>query len=244
LTTLPPEIPAVDPLEAALDAHEAELQVVVDTAFDQARRKPIQANRKTWNDACTALDRFRKERLEPSPSFDRLFGGPPEALAHLEGEWKVGKSKFYDDLKTGKLKKRDDGMIALLDLEDYARCFLSKLDGTLGGRAGISIQERKTLEEIERISVDRQIKEVRLKSDLKEWIPKSDVEIELAKRAGYLRSDLKNVFRALAGEIIKITKGDPGTIPALITWGAGQGGTVDEIMDRYSRPIKGFEEDV
>lgn len=237
-----PEIAAADLLETALDIREEELKAAVDAAFGQARRKPTSANRKAWREACAALDGFRAVRRDPGGIMDRDFD-PPEALEYLEAEqWKVGKTKFYDDLKNGVLERREDGRITLYALEGYTRC-LTKLDGTPGHVLGRTLAEQKTLQEIERIRVDRQHRELRLRAETGEWIPKSDVEIELAKRAGYLRSDLKNVFRALAGEIVKILEGDPARIPALITWGAGQGGVVDEIMDRYSRPIKGFEDD-
>jgi hypothetical protein len=238
-----PEIPAVDSLETALDSRERELQSAVDAAFDQAKRKPTQANRRVWRDACAALDRFKSDRRDSGTSAERFFDGPPEALEYLEAQqWKIGKTKFYDDLKNRVIERREDGRISILALDEYTRC-LSKLDGTPGHMAGRSLQEQKTIQEIERIRIDREMREVRLHAERGEWVPRSDVEIELAKRTNYLRSDLKNIFRALAGEIIKVTKGDPSTIPALITWGAGEGGAVDEIMDRYSRPIKGFEDD-
>jgi hypothetical protein len=232
-----------DPLEIALVARESELAAAVGTAFDQARRNPTGANRKAWDNACKALDLFRKERGDTGSGEKLLFDGPPEALAWLESEqWKVGKSKLYDDLKTGIIARRPDGTITREELEQYTRC-LSKQDGTPGNEAKRSLSELKTLQEIDRVRVDREHRELRLEVARGELIPRSDVEIELAKRAGYLRSDLKNVFRALAGEIVTIVKGDPAAIPQLITWGAGQGGTVDEIMDRYSRPIRGFEDE-
>lgn len=232
------DIPAVDPLGAALDAQESELQAEAETAFDRARRKPTGANREIYRKACAALDRFRLERNETGAA-DRLFT-PPEALEYLEaGGWKIAKTKYYNDLKTGIIRRRDDGRIALFDLEDYTRS-LNKLDGTPGAAVGGNLQQRKTLEEIERINVDRRFREAKLKAELGEWVPKSEIEIALSKRANYLRSDLKNIFRAMAGEIVKIVKGDPACIPALITWATAPTGTVDEIMDRYSRPIKGF----
>ncbi len=222
----------------ALDRQEAALRVASDEALDRASRKPTQANRKAHKEAESALLQFIKERHEPE--IETTFKGLPEVLAYLEAEgWKCGKTKLYDDFNSQKIQAEKDRSFRLSTVQDYARVNLQKNDGTRGGDA-VSLQEQKQHEEMLRIRIDRQQRELKYKELSGDLIRKSDVEGELAKRGIYVKTDFKNIFRSGAVEIIKLVGGDPQTAPALIAYGCG---LVDEAMHRYTRPIQGFEED-
>lgn len=231
-----PDLP--EDLTAALDRQEAALRVAADEALDRASRKPTQANRKAHKEAEGALLQFIKERHEPE--IETSFKGLPEVLAYLEAEgWKIGKTKLYDDFNSQRLPAEKNRSFRLSTVLDYARTNLQKNDGTKGGDA-VSLQEQKQNEEMLRIRIDRQQRELKYKESSGELIQKSDVEGELAKRGIFLKTDRKNVWRSGAVEIIKLVGGDPQKAPMLIAYGCNM---EDEIMDRYTRPIQGFEED-
>lgn len=232
---------AVDPLQAALEHKSAQLRAEKDAAYDRVCRNPTIKNRKAYQSAEKALADFLEE-LQETESAGLEFDSVQGVLGYLESEnWKVGKSKLYEDYGSGKLKAQPSGSFLLSDVLEYARVHLKKADGTPGAAlGGPSLQEQKILEEVGRIKADRQHRELKYKEAVGELIKKSDVEIELAKRAAYLRSDLKNVFRAGAVEIIKTVGGDPQKASALISFGVR---FVDEILDRYARAVKGFDEE-
>lgn len=232
------ESPEITALEAALDLEETRLRTEADAAFERASRKPTGENRKAHKAAEAALKTFLKERHEPET--ESTYKGLPEVLAFLEGEgWKIGKTKIYDDFNEGRIKAEKDGSFRLSSLLDYARVNLQKKDGTKGADA-VSLQEQKQQEEMLRIRIDRQQRELKYKQTKGELIPISEVEIELSKRAVFLVTDRKNVWRSNAVEIIRLVSGDPQKAPELIAFGLR---LEDEIIGRYSRPMNFNEEE-
>lgn len=227
-------------LDTALDQEEERLRAEAAAAYNLVLKRPTIANRKAHRAAEDSLSDFLRARYEPEPA-ERIFYGLPEVLDYLQGDhWKIEKTKLYDDHGAGKLRAEPDGSLPIARVLDYARLHLKKKDGTPGTvAAGPSLQERKILEEVGRIRADRLQREMKLKEAAGELIRKSEVEIEHAKRIVYLRSDLKNIFRAGAVEITRMVGGDPQKAPALIAYGVG---LVDAAMDRYARPINIGEE--
>ncbi len=224
-----------------LDQEEERLRAAARTAYELALKRPTVANRKAHKAAEDALAEFLKARHEPEPT-EPVFDGVTKVLEYLQGDnWKIAKTKLYDDINSGKLHAEPDGTFRPANVIEYARLHLRKEDGTPGTvAAGPSLQEQKIMEEVGRIRADRLQREMKLRETSGELIKKSDVEIEHAKRIVYLRSDLKNIFRAGAVEIIRMVGGDPQKAPALIAYGVG---LVDAAMDRYARPIRVGEDE-
>ncbi len=230
-----------DSLDTSLDQEEEHLRAEARAAYELAIKRPTIANRKAHKAAEDALADFLKARHEPEPA-EPVFPALPKVLEYLQGEnWKIAKTKLYDDFNAGRLRTEPDGTFPLANVLEYARLHLQKEDGTPGTVAGErSLQEQKIREEVGRIRADRLQREMKLKETTGELIRKSDVEIEHAKRIVYLRSDLKNIFRAGAVEIIRMVGGDPQKAPALIAYGVG---LVDAAMDRYARPVRVGEDE-
>ena len=224
-------------LELALNSREAELRAEAEDAFDRASRNPTTANRKAHKAAELALKKFLQERHEPEK--EKSFKGLLQVLEYLEGEnWKIGKSKLYEDFGAGKIDAERDGSFRLSKVLDYARVHLQTADGKKGGEV-VSVQEEKAREEILRIRIDRQQRELKFDESRGELIRRSEVETELSKRAIFLVTDRKNVWRSNVMEIIRLVGGDPQKAPELIAYGVRM---EDEIIGRYSRPMK-FDED-
>lgn len=223
-------------LDDSIAREETRLRAEKDAAYTLVIKKPTIANRKAYAAAEKALTDFLRALSEPV-SAEQLFSGLPEVLDYLQAEnWKIQKTKLYDDFAASRLLAEKDGSFPLASVLDYARLHLRKEDGTPGTvAAGPSLQEQKIREEVGRINADRRMRELKLKEATGELIRRSEVEIEFAKRIIYLRSDLKNVFRSGSMDIIKQVGGDPQKAPALIAYGVG---LVDSAMDRYSRPLR------
>lgn len=220
-----------------IDHEETRLKALVDDALQLAKRKPTTANMRSYRKAEKALAEYRQAQGTDAPGFANVM----EIVDYLDAAgWKISKSTCYDHVKERKILPEPSGRFSLAAVLEYARVHLQKKDGTPGAIAGPSLQEQKIMEEVDRIRIDRQHRELKYKEATGELVAKSEVEGELAKRAAYLKSDLKNVFRAGAVEIIRVVKGDPQLAPELIAYGVR---LVDEMLDRYARPIKGFEDE-
>lgn len=232
-------VPEKNELDLALDQEETALQESFAEAFALARRSPTRANTGAYERAKSTLEEFRRARAEILVE-DRVFSTVLAVVDYLvkEGGFRVSKTKVYDDNNADLIKKQADGTFRLQDVDDYARDFLKPPDGSRSGARG-TLQEEKLRGEIERVQTDVETKKLKLQTSRGEVIPRDQVEIELGSRATFLRSDLKNVGRAGVMEIIKKVKGDPQKAAAFVSWWIV---VVDEIMDRYARPINGADD--
>lgn len=232
-------VPEKNELDLALDLEEATLQESKAEAFNLARRSPTRANTAAFNRADLALKEFIRARAEDLVE-DRVFINVAELVEYLVKErgFRTSKTKVYDDAGNELIKRQADGTFRQADVDDYAVAFLKPLDAS-GGSASGSLQEQKLREEISRVRVDGELKKHKLREATGEVVQKDQVEIELASRAIFLRSDLKNVGRSGVMEIIKKVKGDPQKAALFVSWWVA---VVDEIMDRYARPINGADD--
>ena len=228
-------VPEKNELDLALDQEETALQDAAAEAFALARRSPTRVNTGAYNRAKSALEEFRRARQEAFVE-DRVFGSVSAVVEYLvkEAGFRVSKTKVYDDNNADLIRKQPDGTFRVDDVNEYARDFLKPPDGSRSAARG-TLQEEKLREEIDRIKRDGELKKHKLREALGEVVPRDQVEIELAARASFLRSDLKNIGRAGVMDIIKTVKGDPQKAAAFVSWWIV---AVDEIMDRYARPIK------
>jgi len=232
MTTSPPDI------TATLDQEETSLVKHRDDALLLAKRKPTQTNLRSLKKAETALNDFRADRYESAG--EQVFDNLKEVIAYLDAEgWKIGKSTAYDHKDEGKIRPGADGKYTLTTVQEYARQHLQRKDGSNSEETG-SLQERKLLEEIRRISSDAALREMKLRERQGELMPREHVEVELAARASDLKTHLDASARSSAGRIIKLVGGDPQKAPDLISFMLGIN---RKMLDNYSRPIQGPDEE-
>jgi hypothetical protein len=224
--------------EGALAVKETELTAARDAALEAVQAKPTGANRKAYRKACRDLEEFLRARQEPD-SAERIFSSILDVVHYLDQEgWKISKTTAYDHWKReGKIKARPQGGFTISAVQEYARLHLQRKDGASGNG---DLQSQKVAAEVRRILSDAEMRELKLRTALGELMPKSQVEIELAERAGNLKTYFAAVFRSSAGRIIKIVKGDPQTAAELISFLLGLN---KKAFDNYSRPIEGIEEE-
>ncbi len=222
---------------AVIDQEEARLLKHRDDCLDLAKRKPTGANLKSFKKAETALADFRTARYESAG--ENTFASIVDVVAHLDTEgWKISKSTAYEHRDDGKIRPGTDGKYTLSTVQEYARKHLQRKDG--GSIAATNLQEEKLRGQIRQISTDAEMRELKLKERQGELIPRDHVEIELAARAGDLKTHLDASARSSATRIIKLVAGDIQKAPELISFMLGIN---RKVMDNYSRPIQGPDEE-
>jgi hypothetical protein len=229
--------PSTD-ITVTLDQEEARLIKHRDDCLELAKRKPTGANLKSLKKAETALNDFRVDRYETSgeQAFDSLL----DVVIFLDAaEWKISKSTIYEHKDAGKIRPDNRGKYTISSVQEYARQHLNRKDGSSSEEKS-SLQEQKLLEEIRRISSDAGLRELKLKERQGELIPREHVEVELAARAADLKTHLDASARSSATRIIKLSGGDPQKAPELISFLLGIN---RKVLDNYSRPIQGPEEE-
>jgi len=232
--------PLGDELDNLLATEEARLVAERNAALEAFRCKPTAANRKAYTKANESVEQFLKARLEPIRA-ERVFPGLPDVLEYLlEDGWKISQSTLYEHRDAAKIRAEPSGSFTLPSVQDYARIHLRKQDGTPGAAVAEDLGAQKMRAEINRITHDGALRELKLRQELGELIPKSVVEVELAERAGNLKSYFNAIARSSAGRIIKIVGGDAQKSADLIAWMLAVNA---KAFDNYARPIQGTEED-
>lgn len=223
-------------ISATLDNEENKLLQQRDDALELAIHKPTQVNLRALKKCETVLAEFRSARYEPV--IDETFAALPDVITYLDAEgWKISTSSAYEHKSLGKIRPNADGKYSLSAVMEYATSHLQRKDGSSGSG---NLQERKIYEEIRRISSDAEMRELKLRERIGELISREQVEVELAARAGDLKTHLDASARSSATRIIKLVGGDQQKAPELISFMLGIN---RKVLDNYSRPINGLDEE-
>jgi len=224
-------------ITATLDQEEQRLLAHRDGCLDLAKRKPTGANLKSLKKAEALLGDFRSARYETSG--ETTFASLMDVVTHLDtAGWKISKSSAYEHKDEGKIRPGVDGKYTLSAVQEYARQHLQRKDGSSPTTA--NLQEDKLRGHIRQISADAEMRELKLQERRGELIPREHVEVELAARAGDLKTHLDASARSSATRIIKLVGGDVQKAPELIGFLLGIN---RKVMDNYSRPIQGPDEE-
>lgn len=122
---------------------------------------------------------------------------------------KLGKTKLFEDIKKGLLKKKGREGFRQKDVELYAASLpLAGTSDLVAGKAR-ERQVRKEEEEIRRIKAIADKEEFLLAVRKGEYIARQQVYLELAGRAIALSSQLKTNFKARILELVEAAAGKP-----------------------------------
>lgn len=177
--------------------------------------EPTAARDRDWRAAKESFDAFvRTLRPEDNDRFDNLA----DALAYLKDEgWRAAQTSIYRHQKEGKVRPRPDGSYWKSDIDKYARTFLRQ--AATGQRVSERIEDlqRKKLEkELQNLKIEIERKQFALGRDQGKYIPKDQMDIELAGRAGILEAGLKHWIQSHAADWIRLTGGDTKKVGELI----------------------------
>lgn len=184
----------------------------------------------------SALERAGK-MLEAAMTAAKALTGWKEALAHITEELgrKCGKTKLFDDIKAGRLKKQPDGSFRLRDVERYAASL--PMAGTPDGVAEKAADRQRRKEELEIEEKSLKVRREALKLAVEEgrYVLKSDVHLELAARAVTLASGLKTAFEARHLDLVDAVGGNPKKGAVLVELLERM---LDEELNNYSREME------
>lgn len=214
------------------NAHEQALKKAYNKARAALDKKSTTDNIKAVEAARRALEAYRAEKAADADPEARRFANLLDVLGYLTDEgWKVSKTKLYAD--RGKIEKEKDGAYAKKAVDEYARRWLEKLDGSDQSEPGMAAK----------VKVETDIAREKLKALQREneiaagkWVLKSDTESMLAGRAALLKSGLGEEFiHARAARIIELVGGDQSRAPDLIELWLRE---MEDHFNRYSEPME------
>ena len=161
-----------------------------------------------------------------------------EAVQWLRDQgYKVGKSKLYNDAASGKLKVCNDGSIRVSDLEDYvARQGMEPLrESTEPDEAAEDLQREKIKEELRKLQLQNERQEFERARLEGKYIPRENLELELASRAGVLDSGLRTDIKTHARDWVHLVGGQADRVPDLVE---AMLDVLDRRLNEYARMDK------
>ncbi len=209
-----------------LQAKEAAKRVLTERPNDPETLRMFERASKMLADA-------QKNTAEPSSATQLKDVG--EVLEYLqEIGRKIGKSKLYQDIRDGRLRRDKDLTFALASVDKYASTLPMSETPADMARQVEDRMRRKDVAEIRIKEADARRKE--LAADVAEgkYIPRDVVEQELAARAIAFNFGLKSFFESQALDLIDSVSGDTGKAAELMRQIES---IIDDMSNRYAAPI-------
>jgi len=197
---------------------------------EEYRKKASVSTQRNWEAAQAALEKFSAQ-LEASGK-ERPLLTLADVLEYLSPEWRISRNTLYRHHKEGKLLPLADGTYAIRDVEKYARTFLKqKSTGMRLNEKVDELQRRKLELELRSLELEHKSKQHKFDRDIGLYVPKEQMERDLAMRAGILDAGLKHWVRANAADWVRLTEGNMQRVGELIS---KMGRDLDELMNSYA----------
>lgn len=179
-----------------------------ETAKQMVRKDPSSANVAALSRVTAMLEEAEKAMSDTeTPDVFKSMG---EVLRYLQEEKgrQIRKTKLYEDVRSGLLRK-EDRRFRRIDVDRYAASL--PLSSTPDGRADEAADRLKRSEEAEiRMKEARAAREERKNAILEgQYVPRADVDQELAARAATLNQGLKSKMEAVALDLVNTVGGKP-----------------------------------
>ena len=146
--------------------------------------------------------------------------------------WKVTRTSLYRHRSEGRFLPQNDGAYRQKDIDKYARTWLKQQ--STGKRVSIKSDEmqRQKLEwELKNLQLDSERKKFQHEKEQGKFIPKEQMEIELAARAGILDAGLKHWIQSRAADWIRTVNGDTKKVGDMINM---MNKDLDEHINSYA----------
>lgn len=195
----------------------------VKRAMQAYHEDAVSSNLKSWEAAKRSLSDlvqglwakygFKEQAGDPE-RFETKFAAWEWLVAN---GWKLGKSQFYNHCKDGLIRPDADGSYSMKRLKKYAETHVKRAETGLLQRDELErLQERKLKGEVELLEVKKAREQHDLDVRRGRFIPREDVEIELAGRAVAFLSGLRNTVQMSAVDWIRLVNGDTSRAAILI----------------------------
>lgn len=178
---------------------------------------PSAQNLKNMQAAEEALKEFRRA-IQTEKSVDTLETVSAVVKYLEESGWKISEKTLYRHInKDRKLLRRPDGTFDKKDVDKYAAAYLKQ--------AATGRRQQNYIDQIQRDKLEQELKNLKLKNEKEQflydkekglYIPRIQMDIELAARAGVLLAGLKHWIQANAAEWINLSGGDMHKVGELI----------------------------
>lgn len=171
-------------------------------------------------------------------SIDKKFSQPPEGEVPKEPIWEsfeetkvqaevlryllatgwdVRKQTCYNHIGSGKLQKNRGGLYTKNAVKKYAEAWLVHRGlGATVGESDENLAKTKTLAEIKRIETAEKRDNLKLEVEKGLYIPRDQVEKELAARVVVVDQSLEFCYRSKITEMVTMVGGDMGKAPLLL----------------------------
>lgn len=141
-----------------------------------------------------------------------------EVLTYLQQTgWVVKKQTFYNHVTAGKLRKNRGGLYTTLAVKKYAETWL--VHAGLGMTVDESVEnlaKEKLVVEIEGKKTTNEHAKLKLAADQSRYIPRAEVELELASRAAMLDAGMEYAYKTGLAEMVAVVGGDQNKAPLLL----------------------------
>jgi len=209
-------------LEACTQAEANELKVLYNAQIQclKAYQKDPTAQRKRdWDAARQGYEERFSELWRRYLSNEEYLKNRLEAVQWLQDQgYKVKKSKVYNDARAGRLHICNDGSVRISDLRDYVqRQGLEPLrEATEPDEASEDLQRQKIREELRKLQLQNEREEFNRQKELGKYIPRENLELELASRAGVLDSGLRTDIKTHARDWVHLVGGRADLVPDFV----------------------------
>ncbi len=208
-----------------------DVQVLL-TAKENAKRAalddPSQAN-------LAALDRASR-MLESAMQATTNLKDYRAVLTYTEENGrKLGKTKMFEDIKKGRLKKQPDGTFRQRDVDRYMASLPMAGTPDAVAEKAADRQRRKEEADIRKAEAAAEREEFDLAVKKGKFVPREQVHLELAARAVTLASGLKTAFEAQHLDLVALVDGNPKKGAALVE---RLEALLDEALNEYSREME------
>lgn len=148
---------------------------------------------------------------------------------------KVKRSKLYNDITAGRLKKQPDGSFRQRDVDRYFASLPMAGTSDVVAEKAADRQRRREEHEIRRLKAVADREEFDLAVKKGRYVPRDEVHAGLAARAVTLSAGLKTAFEAKSLDIVGIVEGNPKKAPRLVEFIES---LLDEAFNEYSREME------
>lgn len=202
------------------------------TAKENAKRAaladPSQAN-------LAALDRASK-MLESAMHATTNFKDYRAVLNYTEENGrKLKKTKLFDDIRKGRLKKQPDGTFRQRDVDRYMASLPMAGTPDIVAEKAADRQRRREEADIRKAEASAAREEFDLAVKQGQFVQRARVHLELAARAATLSAGLKTAFEARHLDLVALVDGNPKKGAALVE---KLETLLDEALNEYSREME------
>jgi hypothetical protein len=164
----------------------------------------------------------------------RTFRTLKDVGAFLEGQGFVAKrSTLSRHKKSGRIRPEKSGHYSEKRVLQYARDFLRRAEtGLREADENSEIAREKQREEVRKLRAQANAAEFDLDVKRGKYIPRTEVELAFAARAGVLEARLKQLFMARVSDWVFMVGGDAARAQDLLTTLQEE---LDAAMDEYAR---------